>query len=125
MSRVRVPIQVNGRECWALFDTGALNSYIVADAVGTLPRWRLPKPEPVALGGKAHQIEEECWLICTVEGYHVRARARIVNDIGKDEDDRRIEVLMGALAMEEWRIRPIPDEGRLDMSHYPKEFVEF
>ena len=24
-----------------------------------------------------------------------------------------------------WGIRPIPDEERLDLSHYPEEFVEF
>jgi len=29
------------------------------------------------------------------------------------------------LALRQWGIRPVPDEGRLDLSHYPEEFVEF
>ena len=31
----------------------------------------------------------------------------------------------GTLAMQEWGIVPIPREERLDMTHYPREFVEF
>jgi len=27
--------------------------------------------------------------------------------------------------MQQWGIRLIPDEERLDLSHYPEEFVEF
>jgi len=26
--------------------------------------------------------------------------------------------------MRQWGIRPVPDEERLDLSHYPEEFVE-
>lgn len=33
--------------------------------------------------------------------------------------------ILGALGMQQWGIRPVPDEERLDMSHYPEEFVEF
>jgi hypothetical protein len=29
------------------------------------------------------------------------------------------------LAMQQWGIRPVPDEECLDLSHYPEEFVEF
>jgi len=35
------------------------------------------------------------------------------------------QVLLGALAMQQWGIRPIPDEERLDMSHYTREFLKF
>ena len=31
--------------------------------------------------------------------------------------------LFGALAMRPWGIGPVPDEERLDLSHYPDEFV--
>jgi hypothetical protein len=27
--------------------------------------------------------------------------------------------------MQRWGIRPVPDEERLDMTHYPEEFVEY
>jgi hypothetical protein len=40
-------------------------------------------------------------------------------------DGRRIEVLFGALAMQQWGIRRVPDEERLGLSHYPEEFIEF
>ena len=36
-----------------------------------------------------------------------------------------VGVTAGLFLMEERGIRPIPDEERLDMSHYPKEFIEF
>ena len=43
----------------------------------------------------------------------------------KDEEGKPIEVLFGALAMKQWGIRLNPAEEKLDLSHYPKEFVEF
>ena len=51
--------------------------------------------------------------------------ALVIDEIGKDENGTPIEILFGALAMQQWGIRPVPDEERLDLSHYPKEFVEF
>jgi hypothetical protein len=36
-----------------------------------------------------------------------------------------IEVLFGALAMQQWGIRPITDQEKLDLTHHPKEFVEY
>ena len=51
--------------------------------------------------------------------------ALVVDEIGKDEEGKPIEILFGALAMKQWGIRPVPDEERLDLSHYPDEFVEF
>ena len=49
----------------------------------------------------------------------------MIDQIGKDEDGKPIEILFGALAMQHWGIRPVPDEERLDLSHYPEVFVEF
>jgi hypothetical protein len=49
----------------------------------------------------------------------------IIDEIGKDEDGKPIEVLFGALAMQQWGIRLVLAEERLDLTHYPKEFVEF
>lgn len=40
-------------------------------------------------------------------------------DIDYDKIDDR------TLALRQWGIRPLPDEERLDLSHYPEEFVEF
>jgi hypothetical protein len=40
-------------------------------------------------------------------------------------DGQEYWTLFGALAMRQWGIRPVPDEERLDLGHYPEEFVEF
>jgi len=49
----------------------------------------------------------------------------VITEIGKDEEGKPIEVLFGALAMKQRGIRLNPAEEKLDLSHYPKEFVEF
>jgi hypothetical protein len=64
-------------------------------------------------------------LQAEVQGHLVSTHAMVVDEIGKDEDGRRIEILFGALALRQWGIRPVPGEERLDLSHYPEEFVEF
>ena len=125
MARVRVNVSVAGRSCWTLFDGGARNTYVVQELASLLPTFELEKPESVSLRGKVHKVTTECRLTCLVEGLPVRTHARVLEEIGIDEEGKRIEILIGALAMQEWGIRPIPDEERLDMSHYPKEFIEF
>jgi hypothetical protein len=60
-----------------------------------------------------------------IDGYPVQTHARVLDEIGRDEDGKPIEVVFGALAMQEWGIRlDLPGE-QLDLTHYPKEFVEF
>ncbi len=72
-----------------------------------------------------HSITTECTLLALVEGLPVSVKARVVAEIGLDEDKRSIEVLFGALAMQEWGIKLDVAGEKLDMSCYPKEFVEF
>jgi hypothetical protein len=38
----------------------------------------------------------------------------VIEDIGKDEDGKLIEILFGALAMQQWGIRLNPAEEKLD-----------
>ena len=64
-------------------------------------------------------------LEAEIQGRPISTHALVIDEIGKDEDGAPIEILIGALAMRQWGIRPIPDEERLDLSHYPEEFVEF
>lgn len=118
---------VKNRECWTLFDTGSRNTYVVSDVTEglSLLSQRLPSPQTVALGGRTHSVTQLCLLIGILEGLEVQTHARIVEEIGYDEEGRRIEILFGALAMQEWGIRLVPDEERLDLTHYPKEFLEF
>jgi len=64
-------------------------------------------------------------LHARVDGHQISTLALVIDEIGRDEDGKPIEILFGALAMQQWGIRPIPDEERLDLTHYPEEFVEF
>ena len=64
-------------------------------------------------------------LNADIEGHSISTHALVIPEIGKDEDGKPIEILFGALAMQQWGIRPVPNEERLDLSHYPEEFVEF
>ena len=60
-----------------------------------------------------------------IQGRPITTLALVIDDIGRDENGTPIEILFGALAMQQWGIRPVPDEERLDLSRYPEEFVEF
>ena len=125
MGRVREMMKVDGRECWTLFDTGVRSTYVVsavADKLGTI---QTPHPIRTALGGSVKETTRTVLLQAEVQGHPVSTHAMVVDEIGKDEDGRRIEILFGALALRQWGIRPVPDEERLDLSHYPEEFVEF
>jgi hypothetical protein len=90
-----------------------------------LVKTKLPKTLRSGLGGKVKKASETAILIAKVQGHDISTNALVIDEIGKDEEGKPIEVLFGALAMQEWGIRPVPDEERLDLTHYPKEFVEF
>ena len=125
MGRIREMIRVDGRECWTLFDTGARNTYVIPAVAQGLVTSKIPHPIRTALAGTVKETDRTALLQAQVEGHLVSTHALVVDEIGVDEDGRPIEVLFGALAMQQWGIRPIPDEERLDLSHYPEEFVEF
>jgi hypothetical protein len=116
---------VDGRECWTLFDTGARNTYIVPAVAQLLTTWKTKQPFRTALGGGVKETSTAAGLDAVIEGRPISTHAMVLDDIGADEDGRPIEILFGALAMQQWGIRPVPDEERLDLTHYPKEFVEY
>jgi hypothetical protein len=125
MGRIRENIDVNGRESWTLFDTGARNTYVTPAVAAVLQTVKVRKPYRSALGGSVKLANETAVLEANIEGRAVSTHAMVVDYIGKDEDGREIDVLFGAIAMQQWGIRPVPDEDRLDFSHFPEEFVEF
>lgn len=118
-------ILVDGRECWTLFDTGARNTYVVPSVAQILKTAQTPGTIRTALGGAVREINTAALLEAQVPGRPISTHALVIDEIGSDEEGMRIEVLFGALAMQQWGIRPISDEERLDLSHYPEEFVEF
>ena len=125
MGRVREYIRVNGKKCWTLFDTGARNTYVVPAVAARLATTKLAKPFRSALGGSIKKTAKAALLVAKVQGHDISTNALVVDEIGHDDDGKPIDVLFGALAMQQWGIRPIPDEERLDLTRYPKEFVEY
>ena len=125
MGRIRQMIKVDGRECWTTFNTGARNTYIVPSVAKLLKTSKMPRPIRSAIGGEVKQTDTTALLQAEIEGHQISTHAMVVDEIGADEDGKRIEILFGALAMQQWGIRPIPDQEKLGLSHYPEEFVEF
>lgn len=125
MRRIKQTIDVAGRNCWTLFDTGARNTYVVPSVAQHLTTSSTPDTIRTALGGEVKATNTAALLEARIQGRPISTHALVVDEIGKDEQGTPIEILFGALAMQQWGIRPIPDEERLDLSHYPEEFVEF
>jgi hypothetical protein len=125
MGRVRQDIKVDGRLCWTLFDTGARNTYVTSSVAEALQTSDMLQPIRTALGGLHRDINAAAILEAEIEGRPINTHALVVDEIGRDEDGKPIEILFGALAMQQWGIRPVPDEERLDLSRYPDEFIEF
>jgi hypothetical protein len=125
MGRIRQMIDVDGRRCWALFDTGARNTYVIPSVAQLLKTSPTPRTIRTALGGGVRETNTEAVLHAEIEGHSVSTYALVIDEIEKDEEGKPIEILFGALAMQQWGIGPVPDEEKLDLSHYPEEFVEF
>ena len=125
MGRIRQIIKVDGQECWTLFDTGARNTYVIPSVARVLKTLPTPRTIRTALGGGVKETNTEAVLHAEIEGRPISTYALVIEQIGNDENGKPIEILFGALAMQQWGIRPVPDEERLDLTNYPEEFVEF
>ena len=86
MGRIRKDIDVEGRHYWTLFDSGARNTYIVRDIAINLPMFELRNPQLVNLGGRSHNVQNDCRLECVIEGFNILTHARLLEEIGTDED---------------------------------------
>jgi hypothetical protein len=108
-----------------LFDTRARNTYVIPAVAELLNTTPTPIPMRTALGGTVKETNTSATLNAVIDGKSISTYALVINEIGKDEEGTPIEILFGALAMQQWGIRLVPAEERLDLSHYPEEFVEF
>ncbi|MEW5692323.1 MAG: hypothetical protein AB1765_03395 [Candidatus Hydrogenedentota bacterium] len=125
MGMICKDIEIDGKKFWTLFDTGSRNNYILKKAASGKLQIGLIKKQSVLLGGKVHSVEKLCILQGFIRGYPIQMHARVLDEIGIDERGKEIEILFGALSMQEWGIVLVPEKEALDMSHYPKEFIEF
>ena len=124
MGRIRQIIDVQGRPSWTLFDSRARNTYVIPDVAALLATSETANPIRTALGGSVQETNTTAILDAEIEGHPISTHAMVLEHIGLDDDGRPIEVL-GALAMQQWGIRLIPEQEAIDLTHYPNEFVEF
>ena len=125
MARIRQMIAIDGRKCWTLFHPSTRNTYVTPSVAELLKTYPTPRPTRTALGGAMKESNCIALLEGEIQRHPVSTHAFVVEEIGEDEDGNPIEILFGALAMQQWGIRLKPSEERLDLSHYPKELVEF
>jgi Aspartyl protease len=118
-------IAVDGRKCWTLFDSGARNTYVTPEVATLLRTSPTARTIRTALGGTIKETNTEAVLHAEIEGHSVSTLALVIPNIGRDEEGKPIEILFGALAMQQWGIKLNPPEEKLDLSNYPEEFVEF
>ena len=125
MGRIRCDIEIGGRPAWTLFDSGSRNTYVTAGVARRLPRRKLQRTYNVRLGGRLHRLREALLLEAQIQRRPIDTDAYVIDSIGLDDDGKEIQVLFGALAMQKWGIQLDLRRERLDLTHYPKEFVEF
>jgi hypothetical protein len=125
MARIIKTIEIEGQPAVALFDTGALYSYVRATLVRGAPRRAVTPPARVALGGRDIEIRELCLMEGKIEGLDFLGDAVPVDDIGR-ADGHILDAIIGALTMERWEIRLDPRAGTLDLEGLRRrEFTEF
>lgn len=123
MGRIVHEIEVSGKKVKALFDAGSLRSYIRRE-FGP-PTTRKVSAIRVGLGGKTVLLDSRCDLTATIDGLEFDFTAYLIEEIGETEYGR-IDAIIGALAMEEWWIKPDPKTKTLDLSGLRRrEFTEF
>ena len=125
MGRIYSTIDVHGHAGWTLFDSGSRNTYVTSEVAENLMVSEPPEPLHTALGGSVRAITQTAVLNGKLEGRPISTHAMVVDRIGLDENGKPIDILFGALAMQQWGIRLVPEAEKIDLSHYPEEFVEF
>lgn len=125
MARIIKTIEIEGQPAVALFDTGAIYTYVRSSLVRGVPRRLITRPARVTLGGKDISIRELCLVEGKIEGLDFFTDAVPVDDIGT-ADGHELDALVGALTMERWEIRLDPKTGELDLEGLRRrEFTEF
>jgi hypothetical protein len=124
MSRTFKIMEIEGKEAYALFDTGSMRSYVRKEFASKV-RWSTI-PFKIGLGGRLYEIEEACALNCAIDGLGFDIEAHPVENIGTDERGQRIDAIIGAMGMEKWGLIPDPSTGSIDLTALRKrEFIEF
>ena len=125
MSRIIKEIEIEGKPSVALFDTGAIHTYIRRGFLSDVPKRTITKPYKVALGGKEIEVREVCVALGKIEGLEFDAEAVPVDQIGR-ADGHELDAIIGALTMEKWEMKIDPKTQAVDLEGLRRrEFTEF
>lgn len=125
MARIIKTIEIEGQPAVALFDTGALYTYVRSSLVPNVLKKSVTRPVRVALGGREIDIRELCFVEGKIEGLDFFADAVPIDALGH-ADGHELDALIGARTMEQWEIRLDPRAGSLDLEGLRRrEFTEF
>ncbi len=125
MDRIIKTIEIEGQAAVALFDTGAVYTYVRSALIQRAPGRPVTRPAHVALGGKEIEIRELRLIEGKIEGLDFIADAVPVEDIGH-ADGQEFDALVGALTMERWEMKLDPKSLTLDLEGLRRrEFTEF
>ena len=125
LMRIVRDIEIEGQNVKALFDTGAINTYVIKGILKDVPIRTVREPYTVALAGSVIEVKEYCAIEGKIEGFGFNTITILIDDLGKIEG-KPIDAIIGALTMEQWEIIPNPKDGTLDLSGLKRrEFTEF
>jgi len=126
MARIIKTIEIEEVPAVALFDTGALYTYVSSSLAQDAPRIKMPSPSPrVAIGGRTVEIRELCLIKGKIEGLGFATDAVPIDELGK-VDGYDLDVLIGARTMEQWEIKLDLRTGTLDLDGLRRrEFTEY
>lgn len=125
MARIIRTIEVEGQEAIALFDTGAMLTYVRESLLTSAPRKPVVEPFRVARGGREFEVRELCLIGGRIEGLAFDTDAVPVQDLGH-ADGQELDIVIGSLTMERWEIKLDPRTGALDLKGLERrEFTEF
>jgi hypothetical protein len=123
--RVLKEIEIEGKKATALFDTGSLHTYVSRRLLKGVPLRTISEPYKVALGGRVIEVKKCCIIEGKIEGLGFHTQVIPIDQVGR-VDGKVVDVLIGALTMEEWEIIPNPKDATLDLSGLRRrEFTEF
>jgi hypothetical protein len=114
MARIIKTIEIEGQPAVALFDSGAVYSYVRSDLVTHAPRSAVVKPVRVLLGGQTIDITQICLFNGKIEGLDFFGDVVPVMDLGV-ADHQKLDAIIGALNLERWEIKLDPKTGSLDL----------
>ncbi len=125
MARIIKEIEIEGQPATALFDTGAIYTYVRSPLVSKVPRKFVARPAHVVLGGRDIEIRELCFVDGKIEGLDFFTDAVPLDEIGR-ADGHKLDAIIGATTMEHWEIKLDPRSGQLDLEGLRRrEFTEF